>query len=60
MKRDSDTHDVVPWTEGVDFGEVFVRLEALNRDLHKVSISNTDLEIHLFYMHCVMMCVCEE
>ena len=29
------THNVVPWTEGVDFGEVFVRLEALDRNLRK-------------------------
>ena len=35
------THDVVPWTEGVDFGEVFVRLEALDCNLEK-SASSTD------------------
>jgi hypothetical protein len=27
------TYDVVSWTEGVDFSKVFVRLEALDRDL---------------------------
>ena len=39
--RSECTDDVVPWTEGVDLGEVFVRLEALDRNLDK-SASSTD------------------
>jgi hypothetical protein len=33
-KEGKGTYDVMSWTEGIDFGDVFVGLEALDCNLH--------------------------